>query len=71
MRHHLKVLHYGLNSCPPDKKLTIKISFQWNDFAEWPLNGMALPNNLFNFPDCKCGIPGYNIYLILIHSHHY
>ena len=53
MRRHPKVLNYDLESCPPDEKLTIRISFQWNGFAEWPFNGMALPNNPFNFPDCK------------------
>ena len=67
MRHHAKVLHYGLNSYPPDKKLTIKISFQWNDFAEWPFNGMALPNNRIIFQT----VNDVAFLAILIHSHHY
>ena len=40
-------------SCRPNEKITIKMSFQWNGFAEWPFNGMVLQNTLFNFPDCK------------------
>ena len=40
-------------SCRPNEKITIKMSFQWNGFAEWPFNGMVLQNALFNFPDCK------------------